>query len=212
MPYTNKQICIPPELPELLKQFTKAAIRTQPQDLIQWAAEYFGAVCRGETPPGREWSEPVASSNCVELTPELLKALHSRVGGRLIIHVSELAQMWKMLRLPIDMFNSVMAVGRFTEEIEWLKFLTLACSSLGVTISKTLKVACEVLSSDHDGGPARIPFSTFQFLYKYIAEVDGEISASHVSRMLAYIEQEVIGPDGLIKVNDFTQNPRVRLE
>lgn len=37
---TDKQICIPPELPELLKQFTKAAIRTQPQDLIQWAAEY----------------------------------------------------------------------------------------------------------------------------------------------------------------------------
>lgn len=40
MPQTDKQICIPPELPELLKQFTKAAIRTQPQDLIQWAAEY----------------------------------------------------------------------------------------------------------------------------------------------------------------------------
>ena len=40
MPQTDKQICIPPELPELLKQFTKAAIRSQPQDLIQWAAEY----------------------------------------------------------------------------------------------------------------------------------------------------------------------------
>lgn len=40
MPQTDKQICIPPELPQLLKQFTKAAIQTQPQDLIQWAAEY----------------------------------------------------------------------------------------------------------------------------------------------------------------------------
>lgn len=37
---TDKQICIPSELPELLKQFTKAAIRTQPPDLIPWAAEY----------------------------------------------------------------------------------------------------------------------------------------------------------------------------
>lgn len=59
------------------------------------------------------------------------------------------------------------------------------------TIAKTLKIVCEVLSSDHDSGPPRIPFSTFQFLYTYIAEVDGEISASHVSRMLNYIEQEV---------------------
>ncbi|KAM6161653.1 ropporin-1A [Erethizon dorsatum] len=120
--------------------------------------------------------------------------------------------MWKVLNLPTDLFNSVMNVGRFTEEIEWLKFLALACSSLGVTIAKTLKIICEVLSCDHAGGPARIPFSTFQFLYTYIAEVDGEISASHVNRMLNYIEHEVIGPDGLIKVSDFTQNPRVRLE
>ncbi|CAK6441728.1 unnamed protein product [Pipistrellus nathusii] len=212
MPQTDKQICIPPELPELLKQFTKAAIRTQPADLIQWAADYFGAMCRGEIPSVRERAEPFPSSNWAELTPELLKILHARVGGRLIVHVEELAQMWKVLSLPTELFNSVMNVGRFTEEIEWLKFLALACSSLGVTISKTLQIACEVLSCDHDTGPARIPFSTFQFLYTYIAEVDGEISASHVSRMLNYIEQEVIGPDGLIKVIDFTQNPRVRLE
>uniref|UniRef100_A0A8C2VPF0 Ropporin-1A n=3 Tax=Chinchilla lanigera TaxID=34839 RepID=A0A8C2VPF0_CHILA len=212
VPMMDRQVCIPPELPELLKQFTKAAIRTQPQDLIQWGAEYFEAIARGEIPPVRERSERVIASNWTELTPELLKILHSRVGGRLIIHADELAQMWKVLNLPTDLFNSVMNVGRFTEEIEWLKFLALACSSLGVTIAKTLKIICEVLSCDHAGGPPRIPFSTFQFLYTYIAEVDGEISASHVSRMLNYIEHEVIGPDGLIKVNDFTQNPRVRLE
>ncbi|KAM5335982.1 ropporin-1-like [Glossophaga mutica] len=205
MPQMDEQILIPPELPDLLKQFTKAALRTQPQDLIQWAADYFEALTNGDIPPG-------ASSNFVELTPELLKILHSRVAGRLIIHVSELAQMWKELSLPPELLNKVINVGRFTEEIEWLKFLALACSFVGVTISKTLKIACEVLSSDHDSGPARIPFSTFQFLYTYIAEVDGEISASHVSRMLAYIEQEVIGPDGLIKVDDFTQNPNVQLE
>ncbi|XP_058517973.1 ropporin-1A isoform X2 [Ochotona princeps] len=132
MPQTDKQICIPPELPELLKQFTKAAIRTQPQDLIQWASDYFGAMSRGDVPPVRDPSERVSLSNWAELTPELLKILHSRVAGRLIIHAEELAQIWKVLNLPTDLFNSVMNVGRFTEEIEWLKFLALACSSLGV--------------------------------------------------------------------------------
>ncbi|KAM3852001.1 ropporin-1A [Vipera latastei] len=212
MPQTDKQVCIPPELPDLLKQFTKAAIRTQPPDLIQWSSDYFNAMARGEAPPVRERTDRVPLSNYAELTPELLKVLHQRVGGRLIIHVDELAQMWKVLNLPTDLFESIMNVGRFTEEIEWLKFLALACSSLGVTIAKTLKIICEVLSNENESGPARIPFSTFQFLYTYIAEVDGEISASHVSRMLNYIEQEIIGPDGLIKVTDFTQNPRVRLE
>lgn len=55
-----------------------------------------------------------------------------QVGGRLIIHVNELAQMWKVLNLPTHLFNSVMNVGRFTEDIEWLKFLALVCSALGV--------------------------------------------------------------------------------
>ncbi|XP_053514789.1 ropporin-1-like, partial [Artibeus jamaicensis] len=132
MPQMDKQICIPPELPELLKQFTKAALRTQPQDLIQWAADYFGALTRGDIPPVRDGSQPVASSNFAELTPELLKILHSRVAGRLIIHVNELGQMWKVLSLPPELLNSVINVGRFTEEIEWLKFLALACSALGV--------------------------------------------------------------------------------
>ena len=34
--YTTSQISIPAELPDLLKQYTKAAIRTQPPDILQW--------------------------------------------------------------------------------------------------------------------------------------------------------------------------------
>ncbi|XP_063486273.1 ropporin-1B isoform X3 [Symphalangus syndactylus] len=183
----DKPTCIPLELPKMLEEFAKAAIRVQPQDLIQWAAEYvllsrlhpledgrrervlenrgallpccltnstrspemlvlsvtlpgqhfcgmsyFEAVSRGKTPLVRERSESVALCNWAELTPEVLKILHSQVAGRLIIRAEELAQMWKVVNLPTDLFNSVMNVGRFTEEIEWLKFLALACSALGV--------------------------------------------------------------------------------
>ena len=34
--YTASQINIPADLPDLLKQFTKAAIKTQPTDILQW--------------------------------------------------------------------------------------------------------------------------------------------------------------------------------
>ncbi|NWJ09026.1 ROP1 protein, partial [Nothocercus julius] len=212
MSCTNKQACCFTKLREVLKQYAKAAMQTQPPDLLQWSADYFTAVARGDIPPVKQEQERGPWSKWKDVTPELLKILHQRVGGRLIITADELAHMWKSLNLPEDLFTSVMNVGRFTEEIEWLKFLALACSPIGMTIAKTLKIICEVLHGDHDQGPPRIPFSTFQFLYTYIAEVDGEISASHVSRMLNYIEQEIIGPDGLIKVNDFTKNPRVKLE
>lgn len=36
--YCSQQINIPPELPDILKQFTKAAIRTQPKDCLAWSA------------------------------------------------------------------------------------------------------------------------------------------------------------------------------
>lgn len=44
-----------------------------------FSCSYFGAMTRGDIPPVRDRSEPVASSNFAELTPELLKILHSRV-------------------------------------------------------------------------------------------------------------------------------------
>nr|XP_033802280.1 ropporin-1-like [Geotrypetes seraphini] len=208
----EKQMAIPLELPEMLKQFTKAAIKTQPPDVLQWSARYFTALQNGEPLPIKERQERMSLSNWVVLTPELLKILHTKMSGKLTIESGELLQMWRLMGLPVDLFENIMNVGHLAEDVEWLKFLALACSSMGVTIAKTLKIACEVLSSDCENGPPRIPFSTFQFLYTYLAEMDGEVSPTQVNRMLNYIQQEIIGPDGLIKVTDFINNPRVRLE
>lgn len=42
--YCKEQIKIPPDLADVLKQFTKAAIRTQPADILQWSAEYVTSI------------------------------------------------------------------------------------------------------------------------------------------------------------------------
>ncbi|XP_030059364.1 ropporin-1-like [Microcaecilia unicolor] len=212
MPQPDKPLVIPPELPELLKQFTQAAIRTRPPDLIQWSATYFTALQNGDPLPIKEQPERISLSDWAVLTPELLKLLHTKLAGRLTIETSELLDMWKAQNLPIDLFESIIIVGRLAEEVEWLKFFVLACSSLGVTIAKTLKIACEILSTERESGQPRIPFSTFQFLYTFLADVDGEVSRTQVNRMLTYLHQEIIGPDELIKVSDFINNPKVRLE
>jgi len=38
--YTGEQIHIPSEFPDILLQFSKAAIRTQPTDVLAWSAAY----------------------------------------------------------------------------------------------------------------------------------------------------------------------------
>ena len=39
--FTAEQITIPPELAEVLKSYTKAAIRSNPADLLTWSQSYF---------------------------------------------------------------------------------------------------------------------------------------------------------------------------
>jgi len=34
-------IIVPDNLPEILKKYVKAAIRSQPEDIVCWSAEYF---------------------------------------------------------------------------------------------------------------------------------------------------------------------------
>lgn len=34
-------IIVPDSLPEILKKYVKAAIRSQPEDIVNWSAEYF---------------------------------------------------------------------------------------------------------------------------------------------------------------------------
>ncbi len=79
--YCSQQINIPPELPDILKQFTKAAIRTQPNDVLAWSAAYFRALANGELPPVKERLEmPTATQKTdTGLTPGLLRVLNKQV-------------------------------------------------------------------------------------------------------------------------------------
>ena len=107
--YCSEQIPIPPELPDILKQFTKAAIRTQPTDLLAWSAKYdlnfrlarfplldlifnpflnlfiryFRCLADNQVPPVKERLEmPVATQKTDSgLTIGIIKTLHKQVNS-----------------------------------------------------------------------------------------------------------------------------------
>lgn len=49
--YCAEEIAIPVNFPIILKNYTKAAIRTQPYDLLRWSCAYFRAMAEGKIPP-----------------------------------------------------------------------------------------------------------------------------------------------------------------
>ncbi|XP_016135792.1 ropporin-1-like protein isoform X2 [Sinocyclocheilus grahami] len=177
--YCAQQINIPPELPDVLKQFTKAAIKTQPRDVLQWATDYFSALSKGQNQPVKERLEmPVATQKTdTGLTPGLLKILHKQL-------------------------DTILALGNFSENINWMQFSALGCSALGGTIISALKHACEILTEDPEGGAAQIPFDTFQSLYTYLAHLDGEIPKEQIDSFLHSLEEEC--QVGMVQPSNFT--------
>ncbi|KAM6282211.1 ropporin-1-like protein isoform 1-T3 [Porphyrio hochstetteri] len=211
--FCAQQIKIPPELPDILKQFTKAAIRTQPQDLLQWAAAYFSALSKGEPLPVKERIEmPLARNNRdAGLTPGLLKVLHKQLSPKGVVSVAELKEKWKHLCLPEEQLKAILQLDDFGEEVEWMKLLALGCSVLGESLLSSMKHACEILTRDPEGGAARIPFETFSFLYSYLASIDGEIPEEKTEAFLHKIKEAADQQSGMVLLRNFATQPSTLL-
>jgi len=203
--YCSQQINIPPELMDILKQFTKAAIRTQPKDVLAWSAAYFRAMAKGDMPPVKERLEmPVASQKTdTGLTPGLLKVLNKQLGPKKTVGLSMIEEKWLDLALPKEQFDDLTRVGSFSGQVEWNRFFALAASALGDNITDAMKVICEILTADPEGGPARIPFPLFKDLYQYLAKVDGEISQQQINDVINHLQYDVDKQEGYVMPRNF---------
>ncbi|KAG8442615.1 hypothetical protein GDO86_011411 [Hymenochirus boettgeri] len=203
--FCAQQINVPPELPDILKQFTKAAIRTQPHDLLQWSAAYFGSLAKGEPLPVKERVEMQVATQKTDsgLTPGLLKVLHKQLSEKVTVEITDLQQKWKDLCLPEEQLQSILELDNIQDDIKWLKFLSLGCSALGGSISTALKYACEILTEDPEGGAAQIPFDTFTYIYKYLAHIDGDISEMQIDSALNTLQSDAENQNGMIQPRNF---------
>ncbi|NXG53161.1 ROP1L protein, partial [Psilopogon haemacephalus] len=189
--FCGQQIKIPPELPDILKQFTKAAVRTQPSDVLWWAAAYFSALSKGEPLPVKERIEmPLATLETdVGLTPGFLKVLHKQLSPKGTVTVTELKEKWQNLCLPDKQLQVILQLDDFGEEVEWMKFLALGCSMLSKSLQRSMECACKILTTDPEGGAAPVAFETFSFLYSYLASMDGEIPEEEREAFLHRIKE-----------------------
>jgi len=55
---------------------------------------------------------------------------------------------------------------------------------------QALRVVCEILTTDPEGGPARIPLEQFGKLYKFLAHVDGEVPIEQVQKVMEYLKND----------------------
>ncbi|XP_043527528.1 uncharacterized protein LOC122537924 isoform X4 [Frieseomelitta varia] len=78
---SDREVIVPPSLPLILKEFCKAAIRTQPYDLLRWSTSYFQALADGEEPPTKLRLEYPPPNTASGLTLGFLRILLRQFGG-----------------------------------------------------------------------------------------------------------------------------------
>jgi len=200
--YCAEQIKIPPALPDILKQFTKAAIRTQPGDLLSWSAAYFDALSVGKEPPVKNRFEPIPDGQ--QMTPGLLSVLHKQLCGKETVAMQELKSMWVQLSLPSDRLDEILRLGNFVADVKWLNFLALSCTSLESNLTDAVTLLCKILTKDPEGGPASIPYDLFKQLFTYLAEVDGNITQEHIESVVAYLDNDAAKNNNMIGPAHFT--------
>jgi hypothetical protein len=201
--FCAQQIQIPPQLPNILKQYTKAAIRTQPKCLLQWSAAYFRAMASGEVPPTKDRMEYPENEATSGLTMGMLRVLNKQLGPKEQVTKEETRQRWKSMCLDTAYLEELFAVGNLPDPFEWVFFVGLAAGTLGKTLTDTMKTVCEVLTSQPDGAEPYIEMKTWWRIYMFMVEVDGKIPMTQVEQVQEYLTTIVSGNQDMIGPRDF---------
>lgn len=52
-----------------------------------------------------------------------------------------------------------------------------------------MRIICEIVTHDAEGGASKVPILLFMYLYKYLASIDGEISLEDINAVEEYLSQ-----------------------
>jgi len=163
------KIEVPLYLSKILSEWTKAAIRTQPSDLLLWSKIYFSLKASGKQPPVKEYLDPPdLKLGPGGLTPNALKALAKTLSDEYETY-DRIEEMWNILSLKKKIFMEIIKIGNFKNQIKSNEFIGIAASYLNNSLKSTMILLCDTLSTDYSSG---ILLETFVEIYQYLARLD----------------------------------------
>ncbi|XP_063545487.1 uncharacterized protein LOC134753519 isoform X2 [Cydia strobilella] len=183
--YCSQQIVIPPKFPYILKRFCKAAIKTQPYDLLRWSFEYFKALAENRPPPVKLRLEYPVYSTEGGLTRGCLKVIAHQllnIGKNLPLYLIRKA--WRGFCLDPNELRRIFCLCEvYTRQdyVPLLQFIAVAGGLLTKNLTYTMILLCEVLTKEPDGGSAAIPADDFLVMYLFLARMDASKDIRYVN-------------------------------
>ncbi|XP_047513534.1 uncharacterized protein LOC125055223 isoform X2 [Pieris napi] len=182
--YCSQQIVIPPKFPYALKRYCKAAIKTQPYDLLRWSYEYFTALAENRPPPVKLRLEYPIYSTEGGLTRGCLKVLAAQLSPCKSLPLPMVRKAWRGFCLdPLELKRIFCLCEIYLREefVSFLHFVAVAAGLLTKSLTHTMILLCETLTKEPDGGSAAIPVEDFLMMYKFLANVDASKDVKYLN-------------------------------
>jgi len=180
--YHSQRVNVPTELPHILKQYTKALIKTQPPNYIAWSAAYFAALAEKRPLPVKPRLEAADGEN---LTIGLLEVIVDQLGANQgSVSLAKIEARWTELGLQeIDLADTLIR-GKLIADLKDIQEdpammidlqQFIACASMQIAGKNDLvgcmDIVCQLLAADASDRYHGTRFDIFSKLYKFLAKV-----------------------------------------
>ncbi|KAJ3413647.1 Ropporin-1-like protein [Chytridiales sp. JEL 0842] len=156
--YCAEQIKIPPELPDILKNYTKHIIRTQPTDIIGSSAEYFGRLAKQRNVVGKK------------ITNMQLESFYNKFSSsdKQMVTKKEIDDACNHAGVINSQVSDIMTLGGWSgDKIPWLKFWALLAAAASGTLVATIETVTQLL-----GDNGTIPTGPVTEVFQFLADRD----------------------------------------
>jgi len=205
---------VPAGLQAVLKDFAKVAMRTQPDDLVEFGKEYFAAQALCDSTFGSE--QATREDGERDLTMDLVWSIHRQFCTSNVwanIKMEDFLTKWRYLRLSQKVLDELlwsMEIKKDDEDIIYAKIMIGMCGYVRRNYLNVLKQLCELLANRKDGNK-RIPCETFIGLYTAMltAIFDGKEDEVNEfkGKSLGWLKKTYVGGyegSGMIGPDEFT--------
>ncbi|KAL2918240.1 hypothetical protein HK105_202167 [Polyrhizophydium stewartii] len=174
--YSAEQIRIPSELPEILKNYAKFIIKSQPADILASSAEYFSRLSKQRT-------QANGGKRLTNMQLEAFYAKFSTPDDRGTVPRKDIDEAAAAANIPATQVQDVLSLGGWSaDRVPWLKFWAFLCASAAGTLMATVELVCELI-----GDNGRISVPIVQDIAVFLIEQDRTVDptlASHITRAL----------------------------
>ncbi|KAL5238371.1 hypothetical protein ACI65C_005781 [Semiaphis heraclei] len=161
-------IVIPENLPEILKKYVKAAIRSQPEDIVSWSAKYFKST--------DDQCISLGTNNNIMTTQKQDRTLFRILAfqlGTTIGTKERIEEVWSDLSLDFELLEQIYTIGNFrAEHVDMVEFLGITFGHWTKSLKETMLLCCEAFCKclSTDGYFMHVDVACK--LYGYLAKLD----------------------------------------